>query len=111
MIRLEVSVTIRIAQSYGWTFKAHVALAVRRYEYQLLERAAGISDAGTQEAPLDLAPLHAKIRRLALETLIFRRRSHQGRMAERKAMIDRCSRAPANCRSGPCASMAGRKNR
>jgi len=45
------------------------------------------------EPTVDLKVLHAKIGQLALEN-DFRRRAHQGRHAERKAMIDRSHPLP-----------------
>ncbi|MGA8625895.1 MAG: IS3 family transposase [Pseudolabrys sp.] len=45
---------------------------------------------GTPATPaVDVKSLHAKIGELTLENGFFRRRAHQGGMAERKAMIDR----------------------
>ncbi|VFU10929.1 transposase [Methylocella tundrae] len=58
----------------------------------MLEGAAGVFGAdatNVQAAPVDLKALHAKIGELALENDFFGRRAHQGRHAERKAMIDR----------------------
>jgi len=56
----------------------------------LLEGATDVFGGGGQAAaPVDLAPLHAKIGQLALENVFFGARAHQGGIAERKAMIDR----------------------
>ncbi|WP_461324839.1 IS3-like element ISRj2 family transposase [Bradyrhizobium diazoefficiens] len=61
------------------------------WKNQLLEGAAGVfgHDKTSAETPVDLKALHAKIGELALETIFFVRRAHQGGPAERKAMIDR----------------------
>ena len=40
---------------------------ITEWKRQLLEHAAEVFDAGTRAAPVDLAPLHAKIGQLALE--------------------------------------------
>ncbi|MGH8513638.1 MAG: IS3 family transposase [Gammaproteobacteria bacterium] len=47
------------------------------------------SGSGTAEPTVDVKSLHAKIGELTLENGFFRRRAHQGGIAERKAMIDR----------------------
>ncbi|WP_159007817.1 IS3 family transposase [Bradyrhizobium sp. S69] len=48
------------------------------------------SEGGTPATPaVDVKSLHAKIGELTLENGFFRRRAHQGGIAERKAMIDR----------------------
>ncbi|WMT71052.1 IS3 family transposase [Bradyrhizobium sp. Ash2021] len=48
------------------------------------------SGGGTPATPaVDVKSLHAKIGELTLENGFFRRRAHQGGIAERKAMIDR----------------------
>ncbi|MGA7972526.1 MAG: IS3 family transposase [Pseudolabrys sp.] len=44
---------------------------------------------GAAAPPVDVKSLHAKIGELTLENGFFRRRAHQGGIAERKAMIDR----------------------
>jgi putative transposase len=55
-----------------------------------LEAAADVFDGktGPREAPVDLKTLHAKIGQLILENDFFRRRAHQGGIAECKKMID-----------------------
>ena len=57
----------------------------------LLSGAAGVfgQEAPPAEPPVDVKSLHARIGELTLENAFFRRRAHQGGIAERKAMIDR----------------------
>ncbi|TXC62100.1 IS3 family transposase [Piscinibacter aquaticus] len=69
---------------------------VTEWRRQLIERAAGVFGAPAVAAapPVDLKALHAKIGQLALENDFLGRRAQQGRVAERKAMIDRDHRLP-----------------
>ena len=77
-------------------FDIHVN-QITQWKGQLLEGAAGVFGHGKSRsrdpAPVDLKVLHAKIGELALENDFFGRRAHQGRHAERKAMIDRTTRS------------------
>ncbi|MGB7300591.1 MAG: IS3 family transposase [Burkholderiaceae bacterium] len=57
---------------------------------EAFERGASSSSA----EPADLKELHAKIGQQALEIGFFKRRAHQGGIAERKAMIDRTHKLP-----------------
>jgi putative transposase len=63
---------------------------VREWKRQLLERAGVVFESVRRkdDPPVDLKALHAKIGQLTLENDFFRRRAHQGGIAERKAMID-----------------------
>ena len=60
------------------------------WKNQLLAKAADVfgGEPRPDEATVDLKVLHAKIGQLALENDFFEGRAHQGRHAERKAMID-----------------------
>nr|WP_148655014.1 IS3 family transposase [Methylomonas denitrificans] len=66
------------------------------WKKQLSERATEVcgKPAESESPPVDLQALHAKIGQLTLEKRFFRRRAHQGGMAERKAMIDHQSQLP-----------------
>ncbi|WGY72248.1 IS3 family transposase [Burkholderia cepacia] len=105
--------TKRTRRTHSAAFKAKVALAavkgertlaelaqqfdvhpnqITEWKRQLQERAAnvfGTAGAPSSEPPVDLKALHAKIGQLTLENGFFRRRAHQGGIAERKTMIDR----------------------
>ncbi|MEI9981808.1 MAG: IS3 family transposase [Aliidongia sp.] len=73
-------------------FDVHVN-QITSWKAQLLDGAAGVFSGGVAipeaVAAVDLKTLHAKIGELALENDFLFRRAHQGRHAERKAMIDR----------------------
>ena len=60
------------------------------WKNQLLAKAADVfgGEPRPDKATVDLKVLHAKIGQLALENDFFEGRAHQGRHAERKAMID-----------------------
>ncbi|WP_186109756.1 IS3 family transposase [Burkholderia gladioli] len=105
--------TKRPRRTHSAAFKAKVALAavkgertlaelaqqfdvhpnqITEWKRQLQERAADVFGAGgasTNEPPVDLKSLHAKIGQLALGNVFFKRRARQGAIAERKEMIDR----------------------
>ncbi|WP_420481984.1 IS3 family transposase [Burkholderia thailandensis] len=105
--------TKRTRRTHSAAFKAKVALAavkgertlaelaqqfdvhpnqITEWKRQLQERAADVFGAGgapSNEPPVDLKSLHAKIGQLALENDFLKRRARQGGIAERKAMIDR----------------------
>ncbi|MGH8441087.1 MAG: IS3 family transposase [Pseudomonas sp.] len=106
----------RTRRNHGAAFKAQVALAackgdktlaelaeqfsvhptqITEWKRHLLERAADVFGGTnpTSDTP-DLKVLHAKIGQLALENGFFRRRAHQGGIAERKAMINRTHDLP-----------------
>ncbi len=111
--------TKRTRRNHSGTFKAKVALAALRgdktlieiaqhyeahpnqvtdWNRQLLERAADVFDGGSSAVEADNEPdiqtLPAKIGQLALENDFFKRRTHQGGIAERKEMIDRIHDVP-----------------
>ncbi|NVH78249.1 IS3 family transposase [Paraburkholderia sp. JPY432] len=110
--------TKRTRRTHSAAFKAKVALAavkgertlaelaqqfdvhpnqITEWKRQLQERAADVFGAGgvpTNEPPVDLKSLHAKIGQLALENGFFKRRARQGGIAERKEMIDRTHALP-----------------
>nr|WP_088505849.1 IS3 family transposase [Burkholderia ubonensis] len=105
--------TKRTRRTHSAAFKAKVALAavkgertlaelaqqfdvhpnqITEWKRQLQERAADVFGAGgapSNEPPVDLKSLHAKIGQLTLENGFFKRRARQGGIAERKEMIDR----------------------
>nr|WP_155836429.1 IS3 family transposase [Burkholderia sp. AU4i] len=104
--------TRRTRRNHSPAFKSKVALAAIKGEHTLAELAkrfdvhpnqiatwkeqllAGAANVFGQESrpaepPVDVKSLHAKIGELTLENGFFRRRAHQGGIAERKAMIDR----------------------
>lgn len=64
---------------------------VIEWRRQRVQSAAGLFGRAValETAPVDLEALHAKIGQLTLESDLFGGRSHQGGIAERKAMIDR----------------------
>ncbi|MDN7742391.1 IS3 family transposase [Burkholderia cenocepacia] len=110
--------TKRTRRTHSAAFKAKVALAavkgertlaelaqqfdvhpnqITEWKRQLQERAADVFGAGgapSNEPPVDLRSLHAKIGQLALENGFFKRRARQGGIAERKEMIDRTHALP-----------------
>ncbi|QAY97208.1 IS3 family transposase [Methylovirgula ligni] len=73
-------------------FDVHVN-QITSWKAQLLDGAAGVFSGGSAipaaAAAVDLTTLHAKIGELALENDFLFRRARQGRLAERKAMIER----------------------
>ncbi|WP_415872951.1 IS3 family transposase [Burkholderia ubonensis] len=105
--------TKRTLRTHSAAFKAKVALAavkgertlaelaqqfdvhpnqITEWKRQLQERAADVFGAGgapSNEPPVDLKALHAKIGQLAQENDFLKRRARQGGIAERKEMIDR----------------------
>jgi len=111
--------TKRTRRNHSGGFKATIALAALRgdkmlaeiaqhdevhlnqvteWKQQLLKRAAEVFDDGSSSVNTDNDPdiktLHAKIGQLALENDFFKRRAHQGGIAERKDMIDRAHNLP-----------------
>ncbi|WP_370582514.1 IS3 family transposase [Burkholderia pseudomallei] len=65
---------------------------ITEWKRQLQERAAdvfGSPGTASNEPPVDLKSLHAKIGQLTLENDFLKRRARQGGIAERKEMIDR----------------------
>ncbi|MCI2811262.1 IS3 family transposase [Eoetvoesia caeni] len=112
--------TKRTRRTHSAAFKAKVALAaikgdrtlaelaqqfdvhpnqITEWKRQLQEKAAdafGSAGQSNNEPPVDLKVLHAKIGQLTLENGFFRKRAHQGGIAERKAMIDRTHALPVS---------------
>ncbi|MDH2240313.1 IS3 family transposase [Pigmentiphaga sp. GD03639] len=112
--------TKRTRRTHSAAFKAKVALAavkgdrtlaelaqqfdvhpnqITEWKRQLQEKAADVFGSAGQsnnEPPADLKVLHAKIGQLTLENGFFRKRAHQGGIAERKAMIDRTHALPVS---------------
>ncbi|MEX3630051.1 MAG: IS3 family transposase [Burkholderia sp.] len=110
--------TKRTRRTHSAAFKAKVALAavkgertlaelaqqfdvhsnqITEWKRQLQERAADVFGAAgpmSSEPPVDVKTLHAKIGQLSLENGFFKRRAHQGGIAERKTMIDRTHALP-----------------
>ncbi|WP_421864797.1 IS3 family transposase [Motiliproteus sp.] len=68
---------------------------ISQWKTQLLEHSAeAFGGNESKEPPVDVKTLHAKIGQLTLENGFFRRRAHQGGIAERKTMIDRTHKLP-----------------
>ncbi|MFV0284618.1 MAG: IS3 family transposase [Castellaniella sp.] len=112
--------TKRTRRTHSAAFKAKVALAavkgdrtlaelaqqfdvhpnqITEWKRQLQEKAAdvfGAAGSHNSEPAVDLKVLHAKIGQLTLENDFLGRSAHQGRLAERKAMIDRTHALPVS---------------
>lgn len=68
---------------------------ITTWKRQLGERSAEVfGKTSSSEQPVDLKAMYAKIGQLALENDFFRRRAHQGGVAECKTMIDRSHPLP-----------------